>query len=147
MAYMSQERKKQIAVAVKAVANKYGFAGRDITVGVNHHSTLVVNIFKGPLDLLGDAQAYNNKEAEFRDRDAYQVGNYLQVNPYYCDEHAVDPTIKEFYKELMMAIKSTGYYNNSDIMTDYFDYDFYIDVNVGRWDRGYVYYGEGKEAA
>ena len=45
MAYMSQERKKEIAVNVKKVAKAYGFAGREVTVGVHHHSTLVVNIF------------------------------------------------------------------------------------------------------
>jgi hypothetical protein len=32
-------------------------------------------------------------------------------------------------------------------MTDYFDHDFYIDINVGRWDRDYVCYGEMKAAA
>jgi len=147
MAYMSQERKKEIAKNVKAVGKKYGFGGRDITVGVNNHSTLVVNIFGGPLDFIGDAQKHNDEYARMRGLQSYPVGSYIQVNPYYCEEHATDPTIKEFYGELMAAIKSTGYYNNSDIMTDYFDHDFYIDINVGRWDRPYNYREEMKEVA
>lgn len=142
MAYMSQERKKKIAVQVKAVAKKYGFTGREVTVGVNHHSTLVVNIFGGPLDFIGDAQLHNNEYARMRGEEPRSVGDYIQVNTYYCEEWATDPTIKEFYKELMAAIKSTGYYNNSDIMTDYFDHDFYIDINIGRWDRAYNYRNE-----
>ena len=64
MAYMSQERKKEIAKNVKAVAKSYGFGGRDITVGVQHHSSLVVNIFKGPLDFIGDINAYNREIAQ-----------------------------------------------------------------------------------
>lgn len=137
MAYMSQERKKEIAKNVKAVAKKFGFGGRDVTVGVRHHSSLVVNIFRGPLDLLGDAQEFNNERASMRGETAYPIGGYLQVNPYHCEDWAIDKKIKQFYTELMAAIKSTGYYNNSDAQTDYFDHDFYIDINVGRWDRNY----------
>ena len=40
-------------------------------------------------------------------------------------------------------MKGTGWYNNTDIMTDYFDIAYYLDVNVGKWDKGYVL----KEAA
>ena len=147
MAYMSQERKKEIAKNVKAVAKSYGFSGRDITVGVQHHSSLVVNIFKGPLDFIGDINAHNRNVAQQRGEQVrYTTGNY-QVNPYWCEEHAVDPVIKRFFGDLLSAIKSTGYYNNSDAMTDYFDHDFYIDINVGKWDRDYVCYGEMKAAA
>ena len=138
MAYMSQERKKVIAANIKKVATKYGFKGRDITVGVHHHSSLVVNINAGPLDFIGDANAFNREYAERRGQQFYEVKGNYSVNPYYCEEHAVDKKIKKFFKELLAAIKSTGYYNNSDIMTDYFDHDFYIDINVGRWDREYV---------
>lgn len=137
MAYMSQERKKEIAKNVKAVAKKYGFGGRDVTVGVRHYSSLVVNIFRGPLDLLGDAQLHNDEIAKRRGQQSYPIGTNLQVNPYYCEETAFDPVIKQFYTELMAAIKSTGYYNNSDAQVDYFDHDFYIDINVGQWDRPY----------
>ena len=147
MAYMSQERKKEIAKNVKTVAKKYGFGGRDVTVGVRNHSSLVVNIFRGPLDFIGDAQAHNDELARMRGTTSYPVGTYIQVNPYYCEEWAIDPTIKQFYTELMAAIKSTGYYNNSDAQIDYFDHDFYIDINVGRWDREYVCTANELEAA
>lgn len=145
MAYMSQERKKQIAVAIKAVAKKYGFGGRDITVGVNHHSTLVVNIFKGPLDFLGAAQRFNDYLADRRGQDSRTVGTYLQVHHTWAEDHMREigeTVIANFYKELIEAIYSTGYYNNSDAMIDYFDHDFYIDINVGKWDRPYVCYAE-----
>lgn len=147
MAYMSQERKKEIAKNVKAVAKAYGFGGRDITVGVHHHSSLVVNIFKGPLDFIGDAQKHNDEYARMRGEQSRPVGKYIQVNQYHCEKWAIDPVIKRFYGDLLAAIKSTGYYNNSDAQIDYFDHDFYIDINVGKWDRDYVCYGEMQEAA
>lgn len=147
MAYMSQERKKEIAVNVKKVAKAYGFTGREVTVGVHHHSTLVVNIFGGPLDLIGDEQLHRDEYARMRGEQSYPVDGYLQVNEYHCEKNAVDPVIKRFYGDLLAAIKSTGYYNNSDAMIDYFDHDFYISINVGRWDRDYNYRGEEQKAA
>jgi len=132
MAYISQDRKKVIAKNVKAVAKAYGFSGRDVTVAVRNYSSLVVNIWGGPLDLLGDAGITSDN---------------LQVNPYWCEEQANDPKIKAFYTELLAAIKSTGYYNNSNAQIDYFDHDFYIDINAGRWDKPFNYYGDMKAAA
>lgn len=147
MAYMSQERKKEIAVNIKKVAKAYGFTGREVTVGVRNHSELVVNIFGGPLDFIGDAQKHNDEYARMRGQQSRPVGDYIQVNEYHCEDWAVDPVIKRFYGDLLAAIKSTGYYNNSDAMTDYFDHDFYISINVGRWDRAYNYRGEEQKAA
>lgn len=49
MGYMNQDRKKELAPAIKAVLKKYGVKG---TIAVQHHSTLVVNIKEGDLDLL-----------------------------------------------------------------------------------------------
>ena len=30
-----------------------------------------------------------------------------------------------------------GNHNNSDISTDYFDVGWYIDINIGKWDKPY----------
>jgi len=140
MAYISQEKKKELAPAIKAVLKKYGMKG---TIGINHHSSLVVNLKEGVLDLLGDAQKHNDKVAEQRGQQSYPVGDYLQVNTYYADEWAIDEKISNFYEELIGAMKGTGWYNKSDAMSDYFDIAYYLDVNVGKWDKGYVL----KEAA
>ena len=135
MAYISQEKKKELAPAIKAVLKKYGMKG---TIGINHHSSLVVNLKEGVLDLLGDAQKHNDKVAEQRGQQSYPVGDYLQVNTYYADEWAIDEKISNFYEELIGAMKGTGWYNKSDAMSDYFDIAYYLDVNVGKWDKGYV---------
>ena len=140
MAYISQEKKKELAPAIKAVLKKYGMKG---TIGINHHSSLVVNLKEGVLDLLGDAQKHNDKVAEQRGQQSYPVGDHLQVNTYYADEWATDEKISNFYEELIGAMKGTGWYNKSDAMSDYFDIAYYLDVNVGKWDKGYVL----KEAA
>ena len=49
MAYMSQERKAQLAPAIKAVLKKYNIKA---SIAVNNHSTLVVNIKQGEIDFI-----------------------------------------------------------------------------------------------
>lgn len=138
MAYISQEKKKQIAPAIKSVLKKYGMKG---TIAIDHHSSLVVNLKSGKLDLMGAAQRYNDYRAERRGEPAYQVGGNMQVNDCWVESWMTDigeTKIAKFYNELIAAMKSGGWYNNSDIMTDYFDIAYYTNINVGRWDRDYV---------
>ncbi len=141
MAFISQEEKKELAPGIKAVLKKYGVKG---TIAVNNYSSLVVNIKSGVLDLLGDAQKGNDEYAERRGQKSYPIDNYLQVNTYYAKEQATDPKIGNFYGELLAAMKGTKWYNNTDAQIDYFDIAYYLDINVGKWDTGYVYNGEGK---
>ena len=49
MAYMSQERKANLAPAIKAVLKKYKVKA---TIAVRNHSTLVVNIKSGSIDFI-----------------------------------------------------------------------------------------------
>ena len=51
MAYVSQEDKKELAVGIKKVLKKYNVKG---TIGVHNHSTLVVRLRSGDLDILGN---------------------------------------------------------------------------------------------
>ena len=54
--------------------------------------------------------------------------------------------IADFYEELIAAMNGAGSafanYDNSDIQTDYFDIGWYVDINVGKWDKPFVYTGE-----
>ena len=50
MAYVSQEMKKELKPAIKAVLKKYGMKG---TIAVRDHMVLVCNLKKGKLDILG----------------------------------------------------------------------------------------------
>ena len=65
MAYISQQDKKDLAPAIKAVLKKYGMKG---TISINHYSSLVVTIQSGVLDFSG----------HFSHGDGY-----IQVNTYH----------------------------------------------------------------
>jgi hypothetical protein len=122
MAYMSQERKAQIAPVIKSICKKYGVKA---SLAVRNHSTLVLNVKEGKIDFIKD---YGDSE------DARKFG--IQVNPYHYQSH-FDGKAKKFLSEVIPAMNA-GNHDNSDIQTDYFDVGWYIDVNIGRWNKPYI---------
>ena len=139
MAYVSQEKKKELAPAIKAVLKKYGMKG---SIAVRHHMSLVVNIKEGRLDLLGSAQKHNDMYAHRNyQQKSYPVGTYLQVNESWASkwaEEVGDTEIASFYEELTAAMKGSDWFCEDDIQSDYFHRSHYTDINVGQWDKPYV---------
>ena len=134
MAYVSQERKARLAPAIKAVCTKYGVKA---TLAVRHHSTLVINIKQGKLDFIGNYNAETLSRYPVGDRRINLATDYIDVNPYWCHEHFTG-TAKNFLTELFAAAKGTEWYDRSDAQTDYFDTAYYIDVNIGSWNKPYA---------
>lgn len=129
MAYMNQERKAQIAPKVKEILKKYDMKG---SLSVDNHSTLVLNIKSGPIDFWADMQynAFSGNLSNLWD------GGYIYVNTYWVDMHYSGVSY-EFLREVIDAM-NVGNHDNSDIMSDYFDVGWYVNVNVGKWNKPYV---------
>jgi len=134
MAYMSQENKAKIAPKIKAILAKYKVKG---SLAVRNHSTLVLNLKSGVIDFI----ANSNKVCG---NDYYQVargfrpntGGYDQINPYHFKDH-YDGVALDFLKEIMVVMND-GNWDKSDIQSDYFNVGWYVDVNIGKWDKHYV---------
>lgn len=132
MAYMSQEKKFEISSNIKPILKRYGVKG---SLAVHNHNTLVLNIREGCIDFIGNSN-------ETCASDPYQVAmgvqpskDYIDVNPYHYDKH-FSGTAKQFLDEVMKAMND-GNWDKSDIQTDYFNVGWYVDINIGRWDKPY----------
>lgn len=113
MAYMSQDRKKELTPGIKSVLKKHSMKG---TISVDHHSTLCVTVREGVIDF----------------------GEQRGVNPYYIDrDYAANPPARDFLMELKNAM-DVGNYDNSDPMSDYFDVGWYVEINIGGYEKPYV---------
>lgn len=132
MAYMNSERKAQLAPGIKAVFKKYGVKG---SIAVRNFSTLVVNIKSGPIDFIGNFNSVGKDRAWQYPFPREDAKDSLDVNPYWYHEH-FDGTAKDFLEELITAM-NVGNYDKSDIQTDYFCVGWYLDVNIGKWDKPY----------
>lgn len=133
MAYMNQEKKAKIAALIKPVLKKYGIKA---SLAVRNHSTVVLNIKSGKIDFIRNF----NETVEPQPRPSHlpfqPAAGYIDVNPYWFQEH-FSGKAKAFLTEAMKALKSADWYDRTDAMVDYFDTAYYVDINVGRWDKPY----------
>ncbi len=130
MAYYSQERKKSIQPIIKSILKEYGIKG---SLGVNNHSTVVLNLWGGEIDFIDN---FNSVErlTSWGEK-CSDAEDYISINPYWFHEHFTGIAL-EFLKKVMVVLQ-TGNHDRSDIMTDYFDVGWYVDINIGRWDKPY----------
>lgn len=137
MAFMSQEKKKQIAAALKIAMKGTGIK---YTLAVNHYSTLVMNIKSGPVDFIENAaRVATQKMIQRPDQLQYVVDHkrgHLQVNTYWYKEHFTGQALAILEKAI--PVLNTGNHDRSDIQSDYFDVGWYVNVNIGQWNKPYV---------
>jgi len=126
MAYVSQELKSKLAPKIKAICKKYGVKA---SLAVRNHSTLALNIKSGKVNFISDYGSTPEKRA-----DAEKFG--IQVNPYWYQDH-FNGKSKAFLSEVIPAMNA-GNWDKSDIQTDYFNVGWYVEVNIGKWNKPYV---------
>lgn len=121
MAFMSQERKAGIAAELKRVIPK----GWKYSVAVRDRSTICLTIAAAPVDLLAGLPV------------AFEA-RHRHMNPYHWrPQNTWQPEIRDVFASIFAAM-NRGNHDRSDPMTDYFDVGWYVDVNIGRWDRPFT---------
>ena len=135
MAYIGQEKKAKIAPEVKRILKKYALKG---SLSIRNHMTLCLKIKEGRIDFIKN---FNEQVATLPGYDGFkataQSRTYIDVNPYHFQDHFTGRAklaMREIYAAMM-----DGNHDNSDIQTDYFDVGWYVDINIGSWDKPYVH--------
>jgi hypothetical protein len=132
---MDQTRKAKITKMLKPILAKYKVKG---SLSVRNHSTIVLTLKSGAIDFIGNSNRVCGN-------DFYQVQRgfkptttgYDQVNPYWFQDH-YDGDAKAFLTEAFNALKSANWYDESNAMIDYFNTAYYVDINIGKWDKPYI---------
>jgi hypothetical protein len=123
MAYVTKEVVAKCRAGAAAIRKQYGIK---MTFSVNNGSTLMCTIQSGRIDFFG---SLSEKAASYSD------GKYCQVNTYHIDSSFTGEAA-----ECLKAINDlmhVDHWDKSDIMTDYFNCAYYVNIHVGRWDKGY----------
>ena len=123
MAYIKTEE-----VAAIRGQLKEKFKGLKFSVRKHHHSSVDVTIKAGNVDFSGITDS----------------NGYAQINQYWLDRTGKHQYL---FEEIIKLIKTAPasveggreWFDDSDSMTDYFHTAFYFSVNVGSWDKPYVY--------
>lgn len=122
MAWMNQEKKAKIAEQLKAILPRPW----KWSLRVRHHSTLILTITAGPVDLLAGKIKWHNDEAR----------DHSSVNPYWFREHFAGEALEVVTR--IMAAMNLNNHDRSDIQTDYFDVGHYVEVRVGEYGKPYA---------
>ena len=133
MAYFNQERKAKIAPKIKAILAKYKVKG---SLAVRNHSTLCLNIKSGSIDFIGNFNKTISADHYLTARGFTPAEKSLSVNPYRYDNHFSGKALA-FMQEVFAAMNE-GNHDHSDIQSDYFNVGWYVDVNIGKWDKQYI---------
>jgi hypothetical protein len=115
MAYITREEISNIRKKLKKEFPNIKFSVRG-----KNHSTVDVAIMESDIEF----------------SDILKGRDYVQLNPYYADEHY--PEYKDLFSKITEIMKSQNWYDKSDTMTDYFDTAYYMHLEIGRWDKPYV---------
>lgn len=133
MAYMNQQRKALIAADLKKVIP----AGWKYSLAVEHHSTIVLTISEAPVDILEDV--FQMVRLEHQDNPfsrEFQRPTYWGVNSYYIDRQFL--LYRDQFKAIVAAMNE-GNHDRSDVMSDYFDVNWYIEIQIGRWNKPFSF--------
>jgi hypothetical protein len=130
MAHMNQEKKAKIAAELKKVMPK----DWKWTLGVRHHSTIILNIWSSPIDLLAHIEENHKKAYPEHQREKKAVA--WDVNEYHLDKQ-FSGTLLDLFKKVVAAL-NTDNFDKSDPMSDYFHVGHYVDINIGRWDKPFI---------
>ena len=114
MAYMSQEKKKQLAPNIKEICQKHGIKAM---LSVRNHSTLILTLRSGPID--------------------FGIGENNGINIYHYRNHDYTQRAGAFLDQVLPAMND-GNHDRSNIMIDYFDVGWYTNIKVGLWNKPYV---------
>ena len=123
MAYIDAKDVAQIRKELKETFPKFKF-------GVRKRDSMAVSVTikAGPTDF-SDIMA-GRKYAQIN---GYHLGNYGEHTEFLS-------RVQEIIKTAPMrgdGYRKSGWYDNSDAMTDYFDTAYYIDISIGQYDQPY----------
>lgn len=129
---MNQEKKAVIKAALDAALKGTGVK---FSLSVRNHSSICCTVKSAPIDLIANMNSVCRVAPGANRYGPYQdsVG-HVDVNPYWYKDHFSGKAL-ELVDKIVKAMYSANYYNNTDSSIDYFDCAYYIDVDIGKWNK------------
>ena len=138
MAYVSQEVISKARIALKALNKQYGVKS---TLSGKGSSSLKLTIAEGSIDFVKNYCETVKANCTLRDVESIiewvKREEHISVNQYYLDSSFSGIALE--YLEKAKAIMYVEHWDESDVMTDYFHCSFYIDMQIGRWNKPYKF--------
>lgn len=132
MAYISQEMKKKISNRLKSNFPTWSFR-----IKIVNNSKVSVTIVRADVDFLNIANEYlknnfqeNGYQNSYRKKEEIQI--YGDFPKYFGkNKEAVSKMMKVFEDVNLVGDSVDENYDNSDVMSDYFNVGYYTCINIG----------------
>jgi len=127
MAYITKEEVSEIRKALKKEFPKIKFSIRK-----EHSSTVNVSIVKSDIDF---SYLFNDEYS--------QEKQYCTINVFHIAKN--QSKHEDLFEKIIDIIKTapanaehgSAWYDDSDVMTDYFNTAFYFNLSIGAWNKPY----------
>lgn len=141
MAYVTEQIIDSKREAIKALNKKYKIKA---TLSGKNSSCLKLTINSGSIDFIANHikviendHSYNHGRGVTDERKAaLKCDQYLQINHYYLDRAFSGKALE--YLEAAKEILFQGHTDDSDIQSDYFSCSYYVNIHLGKWNKGYT---------
>lgn len=135
MAFINQEKKKQIAAALKLALKdkkiKY-------SLSIENHSTIVCTISASEIDFIGN---YNGKatgdDRRRHNGELVNANGCLDVNHYWLKDHFTGEALNTL-ETIIECLKTPDFFDDSDSQADYFHCSHYYNVKIGKFDKPFT---------
>lgn len=139
MAWVQKDTVTKVREALKALNKEYGMK---TSVSGTNSSSLKVRILSGKidfvqnrLDMLEGDMRYSEEEKANHRLYLTKFNSGMQVNHYWLDTSFSGIALE--YLEKVKAIMSVDHWDKSDIQSDYFHCAYYMNIDIGKWDKPY----------
>ena len=135
MPYVTKEDKIEISNKIKPLLKKFGLKG---TLSVHNHSTLVLTIWNGPINFISNFNEVAGDRFSYNDRFEPITSGYMQINEYHYKNHFSGVAL-EALSEIIPEMRTKDFFDDTDIMSDYFNRSYYFSINIGTWEKPYIF--------
>lgn len=138
MAYVTKDVIEKARAALKVLNKEYGVKA---TLSGANSSCMYLTVASGSIDFVGNF--CTNTADKRRQHDTAQVIEWvtkqqnISVNQYYLDSSFSGKALE--YLQKAKEIMYADHWDKSDVMTDYFNCAYYVNMNVGRWNKPYQF--------
>ena len=139
MAWVQKDTVTKVREGLKILNKEYGMK---TTVSGTNSSSLKVRIISGKIDfiqnridMLTNDPRYTEAEKAHNIQYMTEFNSGIQVNHYWLDTAFSGLALE--YLEKVKAIMQVDHWDHSDIQSDYFHRAYYMNIDIGKWDKPY----------
>lgn len=112
---------------------KKNWKGCKVSITTDHNE-INVDLMEAPFTFYNMFEVHNFSDGTKR---ALSKG-YMQVNHYYINEdERLSPKAAEFFKDIKQFLTNYNYVDQEQL-TDYYNCNFYINFNIGKWNKPFI---------